>query len=91
VPFLFLLYPGMLGGGTWLQFSDAIVSGIVFTGAFALLFGGARITGWRLLDIAAPLSVAVLAVLPNRIGLAIAVVLALLLLFWSRRMEGLQR
>jgi TRAP transporter 4TM/12TM fusion protein len=91
VPFLFLLYPGMLGGGAWLQFSDAIVSGIVFTGAFALLFGGARITGWRLLDIAAPLSVAVLAVLPNRIGLAIAVVLALLLLFWSRRMEGLQR
>lgn len=91
-PFLFLIYPGMLANGSWLQIGDAILSGVVFTGAFAMLFGGARITGWRVVDIAAPLAAAALAILPNRIGLGVAIPLAvLLLLSWSRNVNRLSR
>lgn len=90
VPFLFLIYPGMLASGSWLQIADAVLSGIVFTGAFALLFGGARITGWRILDIAAPIATAALAIMPNRLGLAGAAVLAVLLVMgWNRRLKNL--
>jgi TRAP-type uncharacterized transport system fused permease subunit len=88
VPFLFLIYPGMLARGSWLQIGDAAVSGMMFTAAFAMLFGGARITGWRIIDLCAPLAVAALAILPNRIGLGAATALVILLaLGWRRRLR----
>jgi TRAP transporter 4TM/12TM fusion protein len=85
VPFLFLIYPGMLAEGSWLQIADALASGVLFTGAFALLFGGARLTGVWVLDVMLLLFVVALAILPYRIGLLGAVALsATLLVLWTR-------
>lgn len=42
IPFMFIAYPGMLASGSWLDLVEAVVSGTVFTMAFASLFGGAR-------------------------------------------------
>jgi hypothetical protein len=89
VPFLFLIYPGILADGSWLQIGDALLSGVLFTGAFALLFGGARPTGIRILDIALPLAVVVLAILPYRIGLLGAVAFAAVLV--AQWMKGRTR
>lgn len=47
VPFLFLIYPGMLAAGGALDVADAALPGLLFVLAFALLFGGARITAYR--------------------------------------------
>lgn len=75
IPFLFLLYPGMLQPAGALQLLDATLSGLVFVVAFARLFGGARITGTRAIDAPAWLAVAFLAVYPSIAGLAAAVAL----------------
>lgn len=85
VPFLFLLYPGMLAAGTPLQIADAAVSGILFVIAFALLFGGARITGSRALDVAATIAMAALAIAPYRIGLAASALVGVGLIWAWRR------
>jgi TRAP transporter 4TM/12TM fusion protein len=86
VPFLFLLYPGMLAAGTPLQIADASISGILFVIAFALLFGGARITGWRALDLLATVAMAALAIAPYRIGLVASVLVGIgLLWIWRKR------
>ena len=86
VPFLFLLYPGMLAAGTPLQTADAVISGILFVIAFALLFGGARITGLRALDVAATIVMAGLAIAPYRIGLVGSVLVGIGLLWtWRKR------
>jgi TRAP-type uncharacterized transport system fused permease subunit len=86
VPFLYLMYPGMLGGGGVLAIADATVSGILFVIAFALLFGGARITGWRAADIVATLLMAGLAIATNRAGLIGSVVVGVgLWLIWRKR------
>jgi TRAP transporter 4TM/12TM fusion protein len=84
IPFLFLLYPGMLETTGLLPFLEAAVSGMVFVLAFAHLFGGARITGSRALDSAAWLGVAAIAVYPSRFALPVAVV-SFLVLFWKNR------
>jgi membrane protein implicated in regulation of membrane protease activity len=61
---------------------------MLFTGAFALLFGRARLTGIGALDIVLLLFVVVLAILPYRIGLLGALTLSALLLFiWARQRE----
>jgi TRAP transporter 4TM/12TM fusion protein len=86
VPFLYLMYPGMLGGGGVLAIADATVSGILFVIAFALLFGGARITGWRGTDIIATLLMACLAIAPYRVGLIGSVVVGVMMwLIWRRQ------
>ena len=86
VPFLFLIYPGMLAAGGALAIADAVVSGVVFVIAFALLFGGARITGSRTLDVAATIAMAALAIAPYRIGLLAAALVGIgLLWMWRRR------
>jgi TRAP-type uncharacterized transport system fused permease subunit len=86
VPFLFLLYPGMLAAGGPLAIADAIVSGVIFVIAFALLFGGARITGSRPLDVGATIAMAALAIAPYRIGLIVSALVGLTLLWmWRRR------
>ena len=86
VPFLFLLYPGMLAAGGALDIADAVASGVIFVIAFALLFGGARMTGSRTLDVATCLVIAALAIAPYRIGLlASALVGAGMLWAWRKR------
>jgi TRAP-type uncharacterized transport system fused permease subunit len=84
IPFLFLLYPGMLEPSMDLAYAEAIVSGIVFVTATAHLFGGARITGLRPVDIVVWGAVAGLAVFPGEIALGVAT-LALVGLLWQRR------
>ena len=65
IPFLFIIYPGMLFQTGWEGFSRAAFSGILFVLAFANLFGGLKISGNRLSDKTLCLAVAVLAVLPG--------------------------
>ena len=65
IPFLFIIYPGMLFQTGWEGFSRAAFSGILFVLAFANLFGGLTISRNRYLDKLLCLTVAVLAVLPG--------------------------
>jgi TRAP transporter 4TM/12TM fusion protein len=65
IPFLFIIYPGMLAQGGIEGFCRAAFSGILFVLAFANLFGGLRTFGTRLMDILSWLIVAILAVLPG--------------------------
>jgi TRAP transporter 4TM/12TM fusion protein len=75
IPFLFLLYPDMLTPRSTIGYIEAAVSGLIFVTAFAHLFGNARITGNRVADGIAWLSVALIAVYPHILGLAIASVM----------------
>lgn len=84
IPFLFLLYPGMLEGTTGLQYGEAALSGIVFVLAFSHLFGGAKVTGVRSVDSMAWLAVALVAVYPSVWGLAIATILFIVLYAYRR-------
>lgn len=84
IPFMFLVYPGMLATGGPLDFVEAIVSGTVFTLAFAMFFGGARFFDWCALNAAVLLSIAMLSVLPTWYGLGVST-LAMLVLWTTRR------
>jgi TRAP transporter 4TM/12TM fusion protein len=84
IPFMFIAYPGMLASGNWLDICEAIVSGIVFTMAFALLFGGARLFDSRLLNVAVLLAIAGLSVFPTWYGLGVATA-ALVAIMLARR------
>lgn len=84
IPFLFVLYPGMLKPGFTLAFGEAVLSGLVFVASFAYLFGGARLTPYRGVDVLAWLGVALAAVYPNPVVLVAAAV-ALGALIWLRR------
>ncbi len=90
IPFLFLLYPQMMKPGLSAGYLEAAMSGAVFVAAFAYLFGGARLSPWRLLDIAAWLGVAVLATIPSVAGL-VASAAALGALMWQRRRREVAR
>jgi TRAP transporter 4TM/12TM fusion protein len=65
IPFLFIIYPGMLAQAGIEGFCRAAFSGILFVLAFANLFGGLKISGNRLADKLLCLVIAVLAVLPG--------------------------
>ncbi len=65
IPFLFIIYPGMLAQAGLEGFFRAAFSGILFVLAFAILFGGLKISGNRLVDKLLCLVIAVLAVLPG--------------------------
>jgi TRAP transporter 4TM/12TM fusion protein len=84
IPFLFLLYPGMLEQGTRMQYLEAAASGTVFVLAFAHMFGGAKVSGHRAVDVVAWFAVAVIAVYPSAWGLAAAVMLFATLLMLGR-------
>ena len=84
IPFLFLLYPQMMKPGLSAGYLEAALSGAVFVAAFAYLFGGARLSKWRVLDIVAWMGVAVLATIPSVVGL-VASAAALAVLMWQRR------
>lgn len=75
IPFLFVIYPGMLAQAGIPGFCTACFSGIVFVLSFSNLFGGLRTSGRRGVDIALWLTVAVLAVLPGLISSAAALVM----------------
>lgn len=72
IPFMFIAYPGMLANGGWLEIGEAVVSGLVFTMAFAAFFGGARFFDSRLLNGGILLLIAVLSVFPTWTGLGLA-------------------
>jgi len=72
IPFMFLAYPGMLAAGSWLDIVEAIVSGLVFTLAFAMFFGGARPFESRALNAIVLLGIAALSVFPTWYGLGVA-------------------
>jgi hypothetical protein len=81
---MFIAYPGMLMAGSWLDIGEAVVSGLVFTLAFAMLFGGARLFDSRALNAVVLLAIAGLSVFPTWYGLGVATV-ALLALWVGRR------
>jgi len=62
---------------------EAAFSGAVFVASFAYLFGGARVSRWRFVDIAAWLSIAVLATVPSQAGLVLSA-MGLALMIWLR-------
>jgi len=72
IPFMFIAYPGMLAEGGWLEIVEAVVSGLVFTMAFAMLFGGARLFDSRALNGIVLLAIAGLSVFPTWYGLGVA-------------------
>ena len=84
IPFLFLLYPGMLQPGLTVAFAEAVASGMVFVAGFAYLFGGARLSTSRWMDAMAWLGAALVAVYPNPWALALAASW-LLAMMWIRR------
>jgi TRAP transporter 4TM/12TM fusion protein len=65
IPFLFIIYPGMLAQAGVEGFCRAAFSGCLFVLSFANLFGGMKISGNRIFDKLLWLIVAVLAVLPG--------------------------
>ncbi|HEY9094465.1 MAG TPA: TRAP transporter fused permease subunit [Hydrogenophaga sp.] len=84
IPFLFLLYPGMLQPGMTVAFAEAVASGMVFVAGFAYLFGGARLSRSRWVDALAWLGAALVAVYPNPWALALAAGW-LMAMMWLRR------
>src|SRR5690554_753186 len=83
IPFLFLLYPLMLTPSFSVGYFEAALSGAIFVASFAYLFGGARVSRWRFVDIAAWLSIAVLATVPTQAGLVLSA-MGLALMIWLR-------
>ncbi len=79
IPFLFLLYPGMLAQGTWADIAEAAYSGVVFVVAFSAVFGGMRVFRRRAWNVLAWLAVAGLAIYPSLWVSAAAGVLGLAL------------
>ncbi len=65
IPFLFIIYPGMLAQAGIEGFCRAAFSGIVFVLAFANLFGGLKVFGNTIIDKLLFLAIAILAVLPG--------------------------
>lgn len=65
VPFLLLLYPGMLLGGGPLDILEAVAAGLVLVIAVPALLSGARVMGPRALDIAIYAAAIGLAIYPQ--------------------------
>jgi len=84
IPFLFLLYPNMLKPGWNAGYLEAAISGAIFVSAFAHLFGGARVSRFRLLDIGLWIVIALLATIPNLFTLGVAALSMLVLLKFRR-------
>ncbi len=72
VPFLLLLYPGMLLGGGTPDILEAVAAGLVLVIAVPGLLAGARVFGHRALDVAFYALVIALAIYPHPITTFIA-------------------
>jgi TRAP-type uncharacterized transport system fused permease subunit len=81
VPFLLVLYPGMLLQGGPLAIAEAILGGIALVMAVPALLVGVSLTGTRALDIAILLAVIGLALWPN----PVTPILALALFFGATK------
>ncbi len=75
VPFLLLLYPGMLLGGGPLDILEAITAGLALVIAVPGLLAGARLFGNRALDVAIYIAVIALAIYPHPVTPFIALAL----------------
>lgn len=85
IPFMFFLYPGMLGFGGAMQIAEAAVSGLILVVATSCLLGGMRIFARRVLDTAFFVAVGALAILPWWIGPILAGVMLVLAFGMGRR------
>jgi TRAP-type uncharacterized transport system fused permease subunit len=65
VPFLFLLYPGMLLGGGPLDIIEAVAAGFALVLAVPALLSGARLFGHKAIDVAIYAAVIALAIYPQ--------------------------
>jgi TRAP-type uncharacterized transport system fused permease subunit len=88
IPFLFIIYPGMLAQAGVQGFLRAAFSGCIFVLSFSNLFGGLKITGIRLFDILLWLIVAALAVFPGIWTSCIALVITIGLYFFRRQRKA---
>jgi TRAP transporter 4TM/12TM fusion protein len=84
VPFMLLLYPGLLGQGGPLAILEAAVSGLVLIIAIPGLLSGQPLFGRRSIDIAAYLTAITLAITPHWATPLLALAL-LAAAFWKRR------
>ncbi|MGR3414439.1 TRAP transporter permease, partial [Pseudooceanicola nanhaiensis] len=77
VPFLLLLYPGMLLGGGPLEILEAVAAGLVLVLAVPALLSGARLFGSRPVDVAIYAVVIALAIYPQPVTpfLALAILI----------------
>jgi TRAP transporter 4TM/12TM fusion protein len=89
IPFMFLAYPGMLAAGSWLDIGEAVLSGLIFTLAFAMFFGGARVLPSPLFNGALLVTIAVLSAFPTWTGLGLAT--AAFAAMWAVRGRALLR
>ena len=85
IPFLFIIYPGMLAQEGLEAFARALFSGVVFVLAFANLFGGTRISRYRIINAVLWLVVAGLAVMPGLMSTIAAGVMTICLYFARKR------
>ncbi|WP_319409404.1 TRAP transporter fused permease subunit [uncultured Desulfosarcina sp.] len=88
IPFLFIIYPGMLAQAGLEGFCRAAFSGILFVLAFANLFGGLKISGNRLVDKLLCLVIAVLAVLPGLWTSMVALLMTIALYVRRRQLKA---
>lgn len=65
IPFLFIVYPGMLAEGGTAAIAQALLSGGLFVVSVALLFGGQRVSGYPAIDRPLLAAAAVLSLVPN--------------------------
>lgn len=86
IPFLFILYPGMLARGSWLEFVEAGFSGIVFVLAFSSLFGGLRVFRLWVWNALAWTLIAGMGIFPNLMVSAAAGAVGIVL-YWLRTRE----
>ncbi|WP_209427750.1 TRAP transporter fused permease subunit [Pararhodobacter sp. SW119] len=84
VPFMLLLYPGMIGQGGIFAIAEAAMSGLVLVIAIPCLLSGQPLFGRRTLDVMLYLAAIALAITPHWGGPPLALTL-LALGFWRRR------
>lgn len=85
IPFLFIIYPGMLAQEGLPAFVHALFSGVVFVLAFANIFGGMKIFRHRFIDVTLWLLVAVLAVMPGMASTVSALIMTVGLYLAKKR------
>ncbi|MDX9821355.1 MAG: TRAP transporter fused permease subunit [Syntrophales bacterium] len=88
IPFLFIIYPGMLAQGGAAAFLNALVSGVVFVLAFANLFGGMKIFRHRTVNAVLWLIVAVLSVMTGWESTLIAIAMTAALYFARKKFRA---
>ena len=88
IPFLFIIYPGLLAQAGFEGFCRAAFSGVLFVLSFSNLFGGLKVIGNRIADKGAWLAVAVLAVMPGVISSVVALLITVGLYMMRRRIKA---